>query len=189
MQDLTSLKTHTSVLEESLQHLTVQLSEAHEELAASKSIVPSVAPADPVLEARLSQLEAELATSHAAAATAKAAAMQAEENASLNIESISKMHDIELTSREEDHQHSLSSLKNQLGSTQDAHQSEIAALRKKLTAAEEASKASLNRSTSSVASPASSGDIAALHAAHQAKLQQVEAMANSKIEALEMVSV
>lgn len=165
------------MLQDTLESTNNQLTSAHDALAVSEVSAANAKSPNPELQSQLTKLEKDLTSAQQTILDSKTALTKAQEDANTTLESISKMNDLELASKEEDHIQALSSLKKELASSKLAHSNAMNEL--------------LNKSASTPATTTSlqTDDIANLHAAHQSKLADVESQAREKISDLEMVSL
>lgn len=93
-------------------------------------------------------------------------------------------------SKEEDHVQIVSNVKKELAVAKEAYAVELARLKEQLVLADEEKERALKAAASGTKAPQSltgADELSQLHAAHSARLSQVEAEARGDIEALQMV--
>lgn len=188
-QDLTKSKSTIATLEETVSSSAVSLAAAQEALATAEASHPTPS-ADPSLQARLTALEKELLVANSELAEAKTALSRTQEDAANQFDAIGKMHEQEAMSKEEDHVQTVSNVKKELAATKEAYAVELASLKEQLVLADEEKERALKvvaAGSKAPQSPTGADELSHLHAAHSAKLSQVEAEARQEIDALEMV--
>jgi hypothetical protein len=189
-QDLDKAKTAAQQLEASLASVNDQLVATQEALKKAEETAASSAAA--VQSADNSELEAKISEAQQDLEDARHALQQTQEDAQAQIDSMSKMHSLELSSITEDHVNS-----SQLKASE--YQQTLSELQSKLTAIDEdretlrseladAKQAARRQSVQQPTGTVTDVDVSALHTAHQAKLREVENDYERKIQELEEVS-
>lgn len=160
MQDLAKATSTISTLEESLAGVSAELVATTNALdAASVESTPPATNGTSNLDTeRIARLEADLVA-------ARSALLQTQEDAVVQMETISKIHDAELLSEKEDHNNTISNLKR-----------EKATVESKLQALEDSSNGigSPPPTPSKRTAHRDDSGLAALHAAHEAKVSELE---------------
>ncbi|KAL8280794.1 hypothetical protein RQP46_006798 [Phenoliferia psychrophenolica] len=187
--DLAKSKAHEASLATELATSTSQLAEAKEALSTA-SATPITPDADvEALKERIQALEASHGKTQTELTSAQEAAQHSKVSAAQEIDTMQQMHDQYLKEKEEEHVVALGRVRKDLDKSTQAHADEVKDLKEKLLLAEEAAEKAAKVSPAPVATPApapASEDIADLHAAHSAKLSEVEAASKDRIAALEM---
>ena len=159
-QDLTRAKSTITTLEESLASVKAELVATTNALdAASVQASPVKANGSWKVDVdKIALLESDLAS-------AQSALLQTQEDAVVQMETISKIHDAELLSKDEDHSNTISNLKR-----------DKAIVESKLQSLEDASNGigSPPPTPSKRTAHRDDSGLAALHAAHEAKVSQLE---------------
>lgn len=188
-QDLDKAKASVQQLEASLVSVNDQLRAAQEALAKAEE----TALAQPTTDnSGVAELEKKIADAKQDLEDARLALQQTQEDAQAQIEAMSKMHTLELSSVEEGHvnsaqlkaaeyQQTLSELQAKLTTIDEDREQ----LRMELVDAKQALKKQPPQQTGTVTDV----DVNALHTAHQAKLREVENDYERKILELEEVSL